>query len=161
MKNLRLLFFLASALSAAFACQSETEEANINQDKYIDNYITANFADNTVYRENGVCRIVLQEGVQGAPVIERGDSVYLYYAAFTFTEKGPTTQFAADSGMVRVGTGDLVKGLDTGLPGSLLGEESLIVFSADDGFGNQSVGIVPENTALLYDVAIASIKKNK
>ena len=160
MKNLRLLFFLASALSAALACQSETEEANINQDKYIDTYISANFADNTVYREDGVCRVVVLEGAQGAPVVERGDSVYLYYSAFTFTEKGPTAQFAADSGMVRVGTGDLIKGLDTGLAGARLGEEALIIFSADDGFGNQAVGIVPENTALLYDVGIAAIKKN-
>ena len=161
MKNLRLLLFLASALCTALACQSETEEANINQDKYIDAYITSNFADNQVYYEDGVCRVVLQEGAQGAPVIERGDSVFLYYAAFTFTEKGPSAQFAADSGMVRVGTGDLVRGLDTGLPGARLGEEALIIFSADDGFGNKAVGIVPENTALLYDVGIGAIKKNK
>ena len=50
-----------------------------------------------------------------------------------------------------------VSGLE---PGARLGEEALILFSADDGYGSQPVGLVPANTALLFDVGVALIKKN-
>ncbi|MBQ6958310.1 MAG: FKBP-type peptidyl-prolyl cis-trans isomerase [Bacteroidales bacterium] len=159
--KLRSLLLLALAVLPVLACESEVREANINQDKYIDNYITATFGDTaTVFRNGGTTRVVLEEGPAGAPVIERGDSVYLYYAGYTFSQRGPEIQFVLDSGMVRVGSGKLIKGLENGLPGARLGEEAVILFSADDGYGNQAVGLVPANTALLFNVGVAMIKKN-
>ena len=158
--NSRLILFLTLALLPVLACESEVREANVNQDKYIDSYINSHYADNPVYYNGGSSRVVLTEGPQGAPVIEKGDSVYLYYAGYTFGQRGPEICFVVDSGMVRVGTGDLVKGLDVSLPGAQLGEESMIFFSADDGYGSQSVGLVPANTALLFHVGVALIKKN-
>ena len=158
--KLRPMLLLALALLPASACESEVREANVNQDKYIDTYINAHYADCPVYYNDGVSRVVVVEGPAGAPVIERGDSVYLYYAGYTFGQSGPGAGFVLDSGMVRVGSGDLIKGLDNGLPGARLGEEALILFSADDGYGTQAVGLVPENTALLFDVGVAQIKKN-
>ena len=83
----RLLLILSVLLTAA--CQTEVREAYINQDKYIDTYVSNNFADNPVYHEGGVVRVVLVEGLAGAPVIERGDSVYLYYAGYTFGQAHP------------------------------------------------------------------------
>ena len=154
----RLLLILSVLLTAA--CQTEVREAYINQDKYIDTYVSNNFADNPVYHEGGVVRVVLVEGLAGAPVIERGDSVYLYYAGYTFGQNGPETQFVLDSGMVCVGKGKLIRGLDDGLTGARLGEESLILFSGEHGYGTSAVGLVPENAALLFDVGVAEIKKN-
>ena len=156
----RLFFFLAVALLTVLACQSEVREANINQDKYIDDYISSHYAESTVYRNGGAVRIVLVDTLKGVPVIEAGDSVYLFYAGYTFGQKGPETQFVLDSAMIRFGSGDLVRGLEKGLEGARLGEESLIIFSADDGYGSQAVGLVPENSALLFDVGVAWIKKN-
>ncbi|MBR5099793.1 MAG: FKBP-type peptidyl-prolyl cis-trans isomerase [Bacteroidales bacterium] len=156
----RSILFLALVLLPAFACESEVRETNINQDKYIDSYISSHYADNTVYHNGGSSRVVLTEGPQGAPVIEKGDSVYLYYAGYTFGQRGPETCFVLDSGMVRVGTGDLIKGLEASLPGARQGEEALIFFSADDGYGSQTVGLVPANSALLFNVGVALIKKN-
>ena len=158
--KLRTLPMLALALLPVLACESEVREANINQDKYIDSYISSHYAENAVYHNGGSSRIVLTEGPQGAPIIEKGDSVYLYYAGYTFGQRGPETGFVLDSGMVRVGSGDLIKGLDASLPGARQGEEALILFSADDGYGTQPVGLVPANTALLFDVGVALIKKN-
>ena len=152
----RSILFLALVLLPAFACESEVRETNINQDKYI----SSPYADNTVYHNGGSSRVVLTEGPQGAPVIEKGDSVYLYYAGYTFGQRGPETCFVLDSGMVRVGTGDLIKGLEASLPGARQGEEALIFFSADDGYGSQTVGLVPANSALLFNVGVALIKKN-
>lgn len=155
-----LSFFLAVALLTVLACQSEVREANVNQDKYIDDFISSRYADSTVYHNGGATRIVLTEGPHGAPVIERGDSVYLFYAGYTFGQHGPESQFVLDSAMVRFGAGELLKGLEKGLEGARQGEEALILFSADDGYGSQAVGLVPENTALLFDVGVAWIKKN-
>ena len=154
------LCLLVFALSLAAACDPAAREANIDQDKYIENYIQKNYPDNEIYRDGGVCRIILTAGASGAPVVEEGDSVYFYYAGFVFSSSGPSSQFTLDSTMVRVGSGDLIRGLEKGLAGARLGEESLIVFSADDGYGSKAVGMVPENSALLFDVAIAEIKKN-
>ena len=44
----RLLLILSVLLTAA--CQTEVREAYINQDKYIDTYVSNNFADNPVYQ---------------------------------------------------------------------------------------------------------------
>ena len=154
--------FLILAVSALFAlaCASEVRETNIDQDKAIDDFISSKYKDNPVYRNGGASRVVLTEGPEGAPVIERGDSVYLYYAGYVFTKSGPTTQFVLDSGLFRAGSGKLLKGLDDGLEGARLGEESLILFSADDGYGSTAVGLVPENSALLFDIGVGAIKKN-
>ena len=159
MSRFRLSLLLALAALAAFSCESEVREANINQEQYIDDYIGRYYADNEIFREGGATRVVLSAGAPGAPVIERGDSVYLYYAGFTFDQNGPATQFALDSGLVRVGAGDLIKGLDAALPGARLGEEALVIFSSQYGYGTDAVGLVPANTALLFDVAVAAIKK--
>ncbi len=156
----RFLCLMMLALSFTTACDPAAREANIDQDKYIDDYIQNKFPDNEIYRDDGICRVVIQAGAAGAPVIERGDSVYLFYAGFVFSSSGPSTQFTLDSARVRVGSGDLIRGLDKGLVGARLGEEALVLFSADDGYGSVSVGLVPENSALLFDVGIADIKKN-
>ena len=158
--KLRLFSFLLFSAFLALSCASEVREANINQDKSIDDFISSKYADYTVYHNGGTSRIVLVEGPEGAPVIEKGDSVYLYYAGYIFGNSGPTKQFVLDSGMFLAGAGKLIKGLEDGLPGARLGEESLIVFSADDGYGTTSVGLVPENSALLFDIGVAAIKKN-
>lgn len=158
--KLRPILFLAFALLPASACETEVREINVNQDKNIDSYISGNYKDHAVYYNGGASRVVLVEGPEGAPVIARGDSVYLYFAGYTFGQSGPDKQFVLDSGMVRIGAGDLIKGLEDGLPGARLGEEALIIFSADDGYGSRAIGLVPENTALLFNVGVAQIKKN-
>ena len=160
MRKPRLLPLLLLTALFAQACETEVREANIDQDKYIDDYITRTFPDNPVHRGKGTVRVVLTEGIAGGSVIERGDSVYLFYAGFTFGQSGPQNQFVLDSGMVRVGGGQLIRGLEEGLAGARLGEESLIFFSADDGYGSSPLGLVPANSALMFDVGVGAIKKN-
>lgn len=159
MLKVRPFLSLAAALLLALACESEIREINNNQEKYIDDYISSKLSEYDVVRSEGVSRVTVAEGVPGAPVLERGDSAYLYYAGYIFGQSGPAGQFVLDSGMVRVGSGDLIDGLDRGLPGARQGEEVLLLFTADDGFGNRSVGLVPENSALMFDIIVSTIKK--
>jgi hypothetical protein len=155
----RICLCLAAAL-LAFSCESEVREANINQNKYIDDYVNGNYSDKEIVRYQGVVRVVLDNSQATSTVIEPGDSAYLYLVGFTFGQQGPEDQFTLDSCMVRVGKGDLITGLDRGLIGAHLGEESLILFPSNLGYGKQAVGIVPENTALMFDLLVARIKKN-
>ena len=155
----RICLCLAAALFA-FSCESEVREANINQNKYIDDYINSNYSDKEIVRYEGVVRVVLEDSQAASSAIEPGDSAYLYLVGYTFGQKGPEKQFTLDSGMVRVGKGDLIKGLDRGLIGARQGEESLILFPSQFGYGKQAVGLVPENTALMFDLLVARIKKS-
>ncbi|MBR3292714.1 MAG: FKBP-type peptidyl-prolyl cis-trans isomerase [Bacteroidales bacterium] len=154
----RICLCLAAAL-LAYSCESEVREANINQNKYIDDYINSKYSDKEIVRYEGVVRVVLEDSQATSTVIEPGDSVYLYLAGFTFTKNGPEREFTHDSCMVRVGKGDLITGLDRGLIGARLGEESLILFPSNLGYGKHAVGLVPENTALMFDLLVARIKK--
>ena len=160
MSPIRFCLCLASTLLLALSCESEVREINIKQNLYIDNYIQNHYADNEVVRNDGAIRVVLADSLANAPAIERGDSAYLFYAGYTFGESGPMGQFALDSGMVRVGSGDLITGLDRGLIGARLGQEALIIFPAQLGYGTHAVGMVPENTALLFYILVADIKNN-
>lgn len=159
MSKTRLVLSLAAALLPALACESEIRELNNDQEKYIDTYITEKLSDYEVFRSEGVSRVVVAGAAPDAPVLERGDSAYLHYAGYVFGQSGPSACFVLDSGTVRVGSGDLIKGLDKGLPGTRLGEEVLLLFTSSDGFGSRPVGLVPENSALLFDVTVGAIKK--
>jgi hypothetical protein len=155
----RICLCLAAAL-LTFSCESEVREANINQNQYIDDYVNGRYSDKKIVRYEGVVRVVLEDSQATSATIEPGDSAYLYLVGYTFTKNGPDKQFTLDSGMVRVGKGDLITGLDRGLLGARLGEESLILFPSQLGYGKQAVGLVPENTALMFDLLVARIKKN-
>lgn len=157
---IRPCLLLAALLLLTCSCASEVREANINQNKYIDDYIHSRYPDNDIVRNDEIVRIILVDTLKGVPAIETGDSVYLFIAGATFAQNGPTDIFMIDTTTVRVGKGDLIEGLDKGLVGAHLGEESLILFPSKYGYGRNSVGLVPENTALLFNVAIAAIKKN-
>jgi len=155
-----LMMALLAVLLPAASCQTEVREAQINQEKYIDDYIQDEYADYEVLRNQGVSRVVLLDTLKGVPAIEKGDSTYLYLVGYTFGQNGPVAEFVRDSGMVRVGSGDLIQGLERGLPGANLGSESLLLFPAQYGYGNQAVGLVAENQALMFHVFVAQIKKN-
>lgn len=152
---------LLPLLLLAPSCDPEAREANINQEKYIDDYISKAFADYEVIRQDGVSRVVIADSLLNAQVIEPGDSVYILYKGYTFASGGPSSMFVEDEGVYRIGAGDLIKGLDRGLPGSHLGSEVLLLFPSQLGYDKQAVGLVPENTALMFDVLVAAIKKNQ
>lgn len=51
----------------------------------------------------------------------------------------------------------LVKGLKNGIIGVKSGEECLIMFNQDHGFGKKIIGNIPENSALAYHLWIESV----
>jgi len=156
----RICLCLVAVLLLSLSCESEVREININQNKYIDDYVTAHYSDKEIVRYEGVVRVVLADNLITQTVIEPGDSAFLYLIGYIFDKNGPESRFTVDSSMVRVGKGDLITGLDRGLIGARLGQESLIFFPAHLGYGKKALGLVPENSALMFNLLVSEIKKN-
>ena len=54
----------------------------------------------------------------------------------------------------------LIEGLRKGLIGVQPGEECEIVFSGKYGFGNEEFGIIPVNSALLYEIWVEAVSND-
>lgn len=156
MKTLRLILFAALALALA-SCESEKALELVNQEAAIDKYISARYADNTIVRNEGANRVVLTAGT-GAE-LAAGDTVDMQLDGYVFSN-GPGTQFLSENVRCAVGKGKLLKGLDSGLIGVQAGEQSLILFSAKYGYYDESVGVVPAMSPLIFTVVVNEIVKS-
>ena len=130
----------------------------------------------TTVKNSGTTRIIMDQG-SGDVVAEKGDSIYFYYAGYVF-ESGKSSLFctnrlatAEESGFqltdpdysikkIRLGSGDLIPGLENGLEGVLKGEHSELVFSAKYGYYDKPAYNVPSLSALLFEIWITEIIKN-
>lgn len=161
MKKLKSHISTAALTLAALlfcSCESENALTVINQESQIESFITGKYADNEVVHNGGSTRIVLVAG-DTLTRVAYGDSVHLEIDGYVFSS-GPGTQFLSDERTVCVDSDNLVEGLEKGLVGAALGEESYIVFSAEYGYYKASVGVVPPMSALIYRTLIREIKKN-
>ena len=157
----RNLLILLAAVVVAASCQSEVRETNINQEKAIDDYVKQNFAEAPVEYVDGITRVLLNDASGGSsPVAAKNDSLHIAFAGFTFVNGAPTSCFVEDEATVLLGKSDLIKGLERGLNGVRQNQEVLLLFSSQYGYGTSAVGLVPENTALAFDVAVIRIIKN-
>lgn len=156
MKLFRHILLLLSAL-ALVSCESEKALELVNQEAAIDKYITAKYADNTIVRNDGANRVVVTAGT-GAE-LAAGDTVRMQLDGYVFSN-GPGTQFLSENIRTVVGKGKLLKGLDLGLIGVQAGESSVILFSAKYGYYDESVGVVPSMSPLLFTVVVNEIVKS-
>ena len=167
------LLLAASILNMAAGCtKQDRENTIISQEERIDDYISS-LADVEVVHNNGSNRVVVSPG--SSTVAETGDSIYMRFSAYIFSN-GPGTLFASNDtsivdnndfseteslyGEIRLGTTDLVPGLEYGLEGVAEGEHCYIIFSAKYGFNNTVVGIVPKLSPLFFDIYVDRIVKN-
>jgi len=153
----RFAYFLLLILISV-SCESEYQTAIVTQEGDIDKYITNNFKDNEVVRNNGSNRIIITNGYGNT--VESGDRVSFYYSGYIFGTDGPTDLFTENQAdNITIGNNDLIEGLDSGIIGMKKGEESIIIFTAKKGYGKGSLGSVPEASALLFVVTVNSISK--
>jgi peptidylprolyl isomerase/FKBP-type peptidyl-prolyl cis-trans isomerase FkpA len=147
---------------ALSACTTESvKNSLIQQEQAIEKYITTlkNNTTNpvdTVYNFNGVYRIVLEAGTGEGAVA--GDSVIFDYEACIFSSgKGAMYDFGTERNTL--GKGNYFAGLETGLTGMLAGEHALIILASDKGYGNVSVGLLPPNTPLIFEIWMFRVVK--
>ena len=177
-------FILILICLSMISCVKEQLEVTYNkQEDQIDQYISNNTVVTNelgetdtlrVVRNNGSNRLVLKEGT--GDMLDAGGIVSFYYAGYTFTGSFSasnlfTTNRAAtaqESGWsegsveeqlyeISLKDAELIPGLKNGLLGVRTGEECEILFSAKYGFGNKSLGIVPANSALLYEIWVEGV----
>ncbi len=173
------LILLAGLMLTAISCTKEDRKLTlIRQEEAIDQFVQSLTKDTVFYR-NSVVRAVLDSGVPSGQqdTLAPGDTVYFYYAGHIFSKgKGELFYTNSDSialaydrslgpeeSQVRsgvVGEGRFLKGLDNGFPGMTPGEHAYIMFNAEYGFGNTTVGLVPAMSPLLFEIWIERIVKN-
>lgn len=156
-KRLSLLF-LALSFTLAVSCESEMANNVVNQEKAIDSYISGKLSEYELFRTEISNRVILKHG--SGQTISAGDKVRIYYAGYTLSNSGPSKEFVNDSATVVIGTGKLIRGLDDGITGMKEGEEAAILFTTKYAYGKEAVGIVPEQTALMFQVYAEQIIKD-
>lgn len=186
MNKIKILL-MAMICIAATSCLKEKREATYNaQESKIDQYITNNMyvkyseggesktdTLRVVYR-GGSSRLVTTEGA-GEELKENG-TVTFYYAGYSFSgSKSYTNMFATNRQesakaakweltdpdyelyTIDMGDTDIIEGLRQGLIGVKSSEVCQILFSGKYAFGKKPLGIVPANSALLYEIWIEGI----
>ena len=178
---------LACLLLALFAACTKQDRENqlAQQEKNIDSFIQGLLKSDTttraVYRPKSN-RVILHAGdTLTGVILAPGDTAVFDYAGYVFSggngkgmvfatnltdpiESGdwPLSALPPNYGRNVVGEGYYIPGLDDGLVGMYLGEHAYIVFSAQHGFGNTEMGIIPKMSPLLFEVQVIDIiKKSK
>ena len=62
--------------------------------------------------------------------------------------------------MIKMAETRLIEGLKSGLLGVKGGEHCVILFSGKYGFGNEEFGIIPVNSALLYEIWVEAVSND-
>ena len=183
----RFISYIAAfaALMLGTSCVKEKlEQTYTNQESKIDSYIESKRYTNTEKTESlrvvyngGSTRLVKTEGV-GEELKAHG-TLAIYYAGYVFTNgKNANSLFitnheetAKSAGwnltdekfellQLNMGETELVEGLRQGLMGVKSGENCEILFSGKYGFGNTIIGIIPANSALLYELWVEAVSND-
>lgn len=165
------------------SCMKEKRENLYNtQESKIDQYIESNRyvkgeegTDSlTVVYNGGASRLILEEGTGES--LKTNGIVAFYYAGYTFSGSKSTANLFATNHeetaeaaswdltdadyqlmTVQLGDSDLLTGLTDGLSGVKSGEHCQILFSGKYGFGKKPFGIVPANSAILFEIWVEAV----
>lgn len=130
-----------------------------------------------VVYNSGSARLVKEEGT--GPGLNAGGNVAFYYAGYVFNgsvsdanlfitnhqetaQKAKWTLTDADYQIYEVSMQDteFIEGLRNGLMGVRTGETCEILFSGKYGFGNDTFGIIPANSALFYRIWVVAVSND-
>ncbi|RHZ57884.1 hypothetical protein Glove_382g65 [Diversispora epigaea] len=95
---------------------------------------------------------------------QNGDSIDVHYTGVLF-EDGKQFDSSIPRGeplTFTLGIGQVIKGWDQGLIGMCVGEKRKLIIPADLAYGKRgSPPVIPENSALIFDVELMKIGKNR
>lgn len=157
-------------------------------DSFIENLMNSENPPVRVIHNNGSNRIVLGEYIPADDTdmnyreeLTESGSVSFYYAGYVFSGSTPSSNnlFATNNQDVAVAAGweltnadyniltlnmsdkgALVEGLRNGMIGVRGQDTCYVVFSGKYGFGDKAVGIVPANSALIYQIWVESVNND-
>ncbi len=93
--------------------------------------------------------------------VKSGDTISIHYKGTL--ENGTKFDSSYDRGEpfeTQIGVGRVIKGWDLGVIGMKVGGKRKMIIPPSLGYGSQSVGEIPANSTLIFDVELVSIKKS-
>ena len=153
------LSFLVILASCA---KSQKETTLTSQEIAIDSYVSSYVEENPDSRfvvNGGSWRLVLEEG-DGTILVERGDYVRMVSSYYIFSSGKGLNFVPENEAWFTIGNSELLKGVEMGITGAGAGEKCQIIFSAQYGFGDEQVGIVPAMSPIIVEILIKEIEKN-
>lgn len=154
---MKKIIYISLLLALLCGCESPLANTAVSQDEKITSFIESRYSDNPVIFNNGVNRIVLEEG-DSTCFAAKGDLVDFTYMAYQFNGSIPSSPYARGDMAVTLGDGEMLEGLEYGMEGMCPGEKAYIVFSCKYGY-KQSVAGVGSDQALLFEVFMNEIKQ--
>jgi len=91
--------------------------------------------------------------------VKSGDTVVINYTG-TLTD-GKKFDSSYDHGQpfeTQIGVGKVIKGWDEGVIGMKIGGKRKLIIPPNLGYGSQSVGPIPSNSTLIFEVELVNIK---
>ena len=176
-KIIKILAVIALMTLTASCAGNKLEQTYNNQESKIDKYITGKGEEYRSLRNGGANRVVMVEG-EGEELGKNG-FISFYYAGYTFTgsfnksnlfvtnhketaedAKWNLTDDVFQIMEINMGDARLTQGLRDGLLGVKAGEECEILFSGKYGFGNESFGLIPANSAQLWKIWVVGVSND-
>jgi len=106
--------------------------------------------------------IVVQDIIHGTgSTVRKGRKVAInYVGTFPESEKVFDKNNSKSNPLTfRIGTREVIKGLDRGMEGMKVGGERIITVSPEMGYGRKGTGIIPGNATLCFSVQLQSVGK--
>lgn len=145
----KLIFFLFISVSILYSCKSQMEKDY----EIIENYLNENNIEAQKHT-SGIYYVIHQEGEGANPTIY--DLVEVKYVGklidetiFDQTSEEDTVEFRL------YGT---ILGWQYGIPLIKKGGKETLYIPSELGYGNKSVGSIPANSVLIFDVELKNIK---
>jgi FKBP-type peptidyl-prolyl cis-trans isomerase FkpA len=102
--------------------------------------------------------LVVGTGATAAP----GNQVTVAYTGWLHDSSKPDakgTQFDSNTISFRLGTGQVIRGWDQGVPGMRVGGQRRLVIPPDLAYGNSSPGAgIPPNATLVFDITLNNVQ---
>ncbi len=152
---MKRLSYILSLVILLCGCENQLANTAVTQDEKITSFIESKYSGAPVIFNEGVNRIVLEEG-DSTHFAAPGDLVNFSYVGYQFNGSIGSA-FTTGDAIHILGQGEMIKGLELGIEGMCPGEKSYIVFSCKYGYDKTVAGI-GRDQALLFEVLMNDIK---
>ena len=100
--------------------------------------------------------LVAQDLITGAgPVVQSGQTITVHYTGWTWDgNKFDSSWDKGSTFSTTIGSGEVIKGWETGLIGKAVGSQVLLVVPPDQGYGTTANGPIPGGSTLVFVVDI-------
>lgn len=151
---MKKVFFILILATLLYGCENELANTAVSQDEKITKFIESKYAESKVVFNNGVNRIVLEEG-DGSCFAAPGDLVDFTYVGYPFSGS-IGSPFTRGDMQAHLSRDEMISGLVYGMEGMCPGEKAYIIFSCKYGYDKPVAG-VGRDQALVFEVFMNDI----